>query len=93
MHFLYIIHSDKLNRFYIGESENPKIRLEQHNSHYFKTNFTKAATDWKLVLTFECENKYDALYLEQFMKRMKSKIFIKKVINKPSILSDLLTKK
>lgn len=90
---MYIIDSNKLNRFYIGESKNPNIRLEQHNSHYFKNNFTKASTDWKLMLTFECKNKYDALYLEQFIKRMKSKKFIEKVIGKPSILEDILTKK
>ena len=82
-----------LNRFYIGESENLKIRLDQHNSHYFKTNFTKGASDWKLVLAFKCKNKYDALYLEQFTKRMKSRTFIKKIIDRPSILKDILNKK
>ncbi len=46
MHFLYIIRSDKLNRFYVGESEQPKTRLELHNSHYFKNNFTKATNKW-----------------------------------------------
>ena len=92
MHFLYIIRSEKLNRFYVGESEQPKIRVEQHNSHYFKTNFTKAANDWKLALTFECKSKEDALYLEKFIKRMKSKNFIEKVIQNPTILKDVLTK-
>ncbi len=93
MHFLYIIHSDELNRYYVGESEQPEIRLGQHNSHYFKTNFTKAANDWKLTLTFECDSREASLYLEKFIKRMKSKKFIGKVIANPIILKDILSKK
>jgi putative endonuclease len=35
----------------------------------------------------------DAPYLERFVKRMKSKTFINKIIQKPSILNDLLSQK
>ena len=82
-----------MGRFYIGESENPKLRLLQHNQHYFKSNFTNGASDWKLVLTFKCKSKYEALYLERYMKRMKSSTFIKKVVKTPTILNDILNKK
>ena len=82
-----------MGRFYIGESANPNLRLSQHNQHYFKSSFTNGASDWELVLTFKCKNKYEALYLEHFIKRMKSSTFIKKVIKTPSILNDILNKK
>ncbi len=50
MHFLYILHSESLNTYYIGESPDPTHRLNQHNTHYFKKNFTKAEDDWALNL-------------------------------------------
>ena len=93
MHFLYIIYSDKMGRFYIGESENSNLRLSQHNQHYFNSSFTNGASDWELILTFECKTKCEALYLEQYIKRMKSSAFIEKVIKEPTILKDILNKK
>ncbi|MEN9337288.1 MAG: hypothetical protein RLZZ500_2275, partial [Bacteroidota bacterium] len=34
----------------------------------------------------------DALFLERFIKKMKSKVFIEKVIQNPEILTDILAK-
>ncbi|WP_042491712.1 GIY-YIG nuclease family protein [Aequorivita sublithincola] len=92
MHYLYIIYSEKLNRYYIGETPDLRIRLDQHNQHYFKKSFTKAANDWKFSLTYQCDNKTQALFLEKFIKRMKSKVFIEKIIGNPHILSEILKK-
>ncbi len=93
MHFLYILYSQNIDRYYIGESINPENRLQQHNTHHFKSNYTKAANDWKIVLTYTCQNKQDALYLEKFIKRMKSKKFIEKIIKNTLILNDILSKR
>ena len=92
-HFLYILHSNAIDRFYIGETPDIQTRLQQHLEHHFKTNFTKAANDWEVVLSKECGSRDDALYLERFIKRMKSKKFIVKIIENPQILDDLLDKK
>ena len=56
-----------------------KNRLENHISHKYKQGFTKAAKDWKVVLQMELKSKDDALFLEKFIKRMKSKIFNLKI--------------
>ena len=93
MHFLYIIHSPAIDRYYVGESPDIINRLDQHNSHYFKKGFTKAAQDWKIVSSTEWGNKEDALYLEKFIKRMKSKKFIEKIIEDQTILNDILGKR
>ncbi|WP_435255461.1 GIY-YIG nuclease family protein [Tenacibaculum sp. A30] len=93
MHFLYILHSQTINRYYVGESINPENRLLQHNTHHYKSNYTKATSYWKIILTHSCQNKQDALYLERFIKRMKSKKFIEKIIANPSILNDILLRK
>ena len=93
MHSLYIIYSEKLDRYYTGETPNFDNRLNQHNSHYFNNNYTKGAKDWTLKLLFQTRNREEALYLEGFIKRMKSKKFIEKVIADSKILNDLLEKR
>jgi putative endonuclease len=92
-HWVYIIYSAEADKYYIGESIDPWNRLQQHSEHHFKTNFTKIANDWNLVLQKEMASKDDALYLERFIKRMKSRIFIQKIIDNPDILMDILNKK
>ena len=93
MHYLYIIYSQNIDRYYVGETSNVADRLILHNSHHYSKSFTKSASDWKIKLEFECLLKSDALYLERFVKRMKSKKFNKKVINNPLILKDILEKR
>ena len=92
-HCIYILYSKKSDKYYVGESSNPQNRLTQHLEHHFKNNFTKIAADWTLVLEKEVSSKEDALFLERFIKRMKNRKFILKVIETPSILDDILNKK
>ncbi|MFS4417554.1 GIY-YIG nuclease family protein [Maribacter sp. 2307ULW6-5] len=92
MHFLYILYSHKIDKHYVGESPDMVNRLKQHNSHHFKGAFTKTASDWEIVLSFECGNRENALYLEKFVKRMKSRAFIEKIIKENEILADILRK-
>ena len=93
MHNLYILHSKTLNRYYVGETPNTEIRLEQHLEHYFPKSFTKSAEDWEMIFSKECADRKDAIYLERFIKRMKSKKFIQRIIQEPQILDDILSKK
>ncbi len=92
MHYLYIIYSKTADKFYIGETQNLEERLQKHNEHLYNNSFTKIASDWKLVLQFNCINRDNALFLEQFIKRMKSRKFIEKIIAQPNILTDILAK-
>ncbi|KPM32690.1 Hypothetical protein I595_1116 [Croceitalea dokdonensis DOKDO 023] len=93
MHHLYIIYSKKLDRYYVGETPEIGPRLAQHNAHHFKRSFTKGAEDWQLVFSKECKDRGDACYLERFIKRMKSRKFVKKVLERPCILDDILAKR
>ena len=93
VHYFYIIYSKTLDKFYIGESENPNQRLQLHNEHYFKKAFTKSANDWALKLVFECEDKSKAQKLERFVKRMKSRKFIEKIIANQTILESIYSSK
>ena len=91
MHYLYIIHSKSTDKFYIGETHNIAERLQKHNEHSYTNSFTKIASDWKLALQFDCVNRDNALLLERFIKKMKSRKFIEKIIAQPNILQDILT--
>ena len=93
MHFLYILYSKAIDRYYVGESENYETRLQLNNNHHFKKGLTKAASDWEIVYQYQCPSKEDALYLERFIKRMKSRKFILKIIGNPNILNDIIQNK
>ncbi|MBW1295469.1 GIY-YIG nuclease family protein [Aquimarina litoralis] len=92
MHYLYILYSPTIDRFYIGETTNLHQRVIDHNNHKYQRGFTKAAKDWSIKLYKICESKQQAMFLEKFIKRMKSKKFILKVIENPSILDDIIDK-
>jgi len=93
MHYLYILYSDSTQKFYIGETNNLENRILKHQDHFYSNSFTKIANDWKIVFTLDCFDREEALYLEKFIKRMKSKTFNNKVIKDPSILKDILAKR
>jgi len=42
--FVYILYSEKLDRFYIGSSYDPELRLHYHNLG--KKGWTKAGIPW-----------------------------------------------
>ena len=92
-HFIYILYSKSTAKYYLGETHNIQERILKHNQHSYSNSFTKIATDWQLVLSFECIDRTDALYLENFIKRMKSKVFIQKIILNSEILTDILFNK
>lgn len=80
MHYLYIIYSKKIDRFYIGESENVNDRLFQHNNKLFKDSFTCKANDWELKCAIEFQNIIHARRAEAFVKKMKSRRFNEELI-------------
>jgi putative endonuclease len=92
-HFLYILYSKTCSKYYVGETHDIQERILKHNQHEYAKAFSKIANDWTLALTFECNDRSQALFLERFIKKMKSKIFIGKIIQNSEILSDILSKK
>jgi len=66
MHYLYIIFSESLNKYYVGESHNVEGRLVKHNKHIYKGAFSNITDDWRIVLSKKCASRDDALFLEAF---------------------------
>ncbi|AWG21193.1 excinuclease ABC subunit C [Flavobacterium faecale] len=87
-----ILYSKSTDKFYIGETHDIAQRVEKHNHHSYDNSYTKIASDWNLVLEFNCINKSEALFLEKFIKKMKSKKFIEKIILNPDLLADISSK-
>ena len=65
--YVYIIQSEKDGRFYKGFSENPVIRLCQHNAG--ETASTMHLCPWKLVYVEEFHSKSEALIREKNLKK------------------------
>jgi putative endonuclease len=89
---VYIIYSEKLDRFYTGFTTNFDVRLDFHLNSKEKRKFTYNADDWVLYLKIECESKNQALEIEKHIKSMKSKVYIKNLLLYPEIISKLKEK-
>ncbi len=85
MYFVYILYSKSINKFYVGYSENPENRLEFHNSE-LNNIWSKRGKPWELKSTFCFQNKTDALRAEKFIKKQKSTMYIKTIIEEQKII-------
>jgi len=75
-YYIYILYSSSIDRFYIGYSADPWKRLEQHLTNT-ADKYTGKANDWKLKAVFEAAKiKGEALKIERFIKKQKSRNLI-----------------
>ncbi|RDI08549.1 GIY-YIG nuclease family protein [Flavobacterium sp. AG291] len=85
---VYILFSEKLNRYYTGATSNIDVRMDFHeNAENHK--YTHKADDWQIVFTLECENKSQMLSIEKHIKSMKSKVYIQNLIQYPEMAAKL----
>ena len=91
MFFVYVIYSKKLNRYYVGTTDCINKRIQQHNADFYSNSFTSKGIPWILKLTYQTTSE-NAYKLERFIKSMKSKKFIEKIIQNPDILKDVEAK-
>ncbi|SMO52117.1 putative endonuclease [Saccharicrinis carchari] len=77
-HFVYIIHSQSKDRYYIGSCADIKKRIDRHNAG--ATPSTKPHRPWTVVYSEVFPNKSDAFKREIYIKRMKSRKYIEKLI-------------
>ncbi|MDD5362225.1 MAG: GIY-YIG nuclease family protein [Ignavibacteria bacterium] len=77
--YTYILKSKIKDKYYIGSCEDLSLRLERHNSGNSRS--TKGYLPWEVVYSEEYQTKSEALKREYYIKRQKSKDFIKRLIN------------
>ncbi|MBI5045117.1 MAG: GIY-YIG nuclease family protein [Candidatus Levybacteria bacterium] len=80
----YILQSDKDGSYYIGSTDNLQKRLTAHNKGYSK--YTKNKIPWNIVYKEEYETLSGARKREYYLKSLKSKIAILKLIKQGPIV-------
>ena len=83
--FVYILYSEKANKYYVGHTSDVQKRFWEHNNPGTTTKFTAKYLPWKLMAHFfVSETRADALAVERFIKNQKSRKFLSKIIQNNS---------
>jgi len=77
----YILFSPILDRYYIGQTNDIRSRIQQHLSG--STAYTRQATDWQLVFLQNQPTRANAMRLERRIKQGKSQESIRRYISSP----------
>ena len=73
--FVYILYSDKLNKFYKGQTNDLSDRLARHNGGYELA--TEPGRPWLLMWSVEKANRSEAVVLESKIKNLSADRLIK----------------
>ena len=79
MFIVYILHSQSLDRYYVGYTNDLERRLTEHNRK--KGKYTDSGIPWQLVYHEIYSTKTDAMNREKFIKGKKSRTFIEFLIS------------
>ncbi|MFN5323665.1 MAG: GIY-YIG nuclease family protein [Bacteroidota bacterium] len=80
MFWVYILYSNTLDRYYVGETQDLADWLILHNLHVFSKAHTANATDWRYRWCLPCATRHQARSIESVIKKMKSRKFIEKLM-------------
>jgi putative endonuclease len=81
MYFIYILYSEKSDKYYVGHTDDVNQRLEIHNNSD-RITYTSKHRPWKIMAVYECgTDRGDALKIERFIKRQKNRKLIQKLID------------
>ncbi len=64
---VYILFSEKIQKYYVGFSGDLEKRLEDHNAG--KAIFTSTGKPWKLIHYFHCDSRTEAIKMESSIKK------------------------
>ena len=74
-YFVYILFSESIQKFYIGQTQNIEKRLLRHNACSEK--YTSKGVPWELVWCTSKESRSDAIILERKLKNLKQSRLIR----------------
>ena len=80
--YVYILYSVAFDKYYIGQTNNLSRRLLEHNNK--KAKSTMPYVPYTIKWNTEKSSRKEALILERKLKNLKSKIRLKKFIDKYS---------
>ena len=83
MAWVYILYSEKIDKYYVGACTDFDRRFYEHNLG--RSKFTSTGIPWELVYKEEWEDLVLAKQLELKIKKMKSRIYIQELIRKGNL--------
>ena len=91
MFYVYILYSTSSNKYYVGQTENVEVRLKYHNE-LSENSFTSKHRPWEVKRIIEVKNRTEALIIEKYIKKRKSRKYIEEFIKYDKIVEELLEK-
>jgi putative endonuclease len=79
MYYVYILYSQKCDRYYIGYASDIEARLSRHNAGMVKA--TKNCRPYRLCACKDFESEVEARREELRIKKQKSRIYLQQLIN------------
>jgi putative endonuclease len=77
--YVYILQSEATKRYYIGQTQDLKIRLAYHNSNWSKS--LKNRGPWKLVYDEKYATRSEAVRRERQIKSWKDRDMIERLVS------------
>ncbi|MBI4931952.1 MAG: GIY-YIG nuclease family protein [Bacteroidetes bacterium] len=77
MYKVYILHSKKINKYYVGSTQDLNDRLKRHNEG--RSVYTKKGLPWELMQHFDCMTKSEAVQLENKIKKRGMKRYLEDI--------------
>lgn len=82
---IYILFSEKADKYYVGQTSDLQKRVRDHNHPTINSKYTAKYIPWKLCFSaYVSEERGDAIRVEQFIKKQKSRLFLQKIIQSGS---------
>ncbi|MGR3811665.1 GIY-YIG nuclease family protein [Jiulongibacter sp. NS-SX5] len=76
---VYVLHSLKFDKIYIGYTSDLESRMKSHNE-LAKKGYTVKYRPWRIVHTESFQSKSDALKREKQLKSSRGRLFIRQII-------------
>ncbi|MBX2926033.1 MAG: GIY-YIG nuclease family protein [Chitinophagaceae bacterium] len=86
--YVYIIESMEDATYYKGSTENPLIRLQQHNAGL--SHYTRSKRPWRLIYVEELPTKTEMLIREKKLKRGNTTYFQNLINSNKNIIHTFL---
>ena len=80
MFYVYILYSQKTDKYYVGQTADLNARLLRHNSNMVPA--TKGKGLWTMVYKCACNTRGEAMKVEKEIKLKKSRHYIETLIAK-----------
>jgi len=92
MFYVYILYSQRVDSFYVGQTLNISQRIQEHNSKFYNNSSTAKANDWELFFSIECISRNQSILIERHIKSMRNRKYYESLKMYPEISDKLKLK-